>query len=256
MKTMKILAAVLMVATALVASNAFAIEKYSGDVVGRCLNESGFASNVMATIGGGSPNWFVTGLTYTFSPAPTSVTTHDSSNGKIRFFNITPPGTYTVTVTNPGPQAKYQVVVASCAPAKKGLTWIKAGVDPVNGAVRIACNNNCNATQGDTPCTTPLPLLCIRKSGPGFPLPVPVGMNNSDQYNRWAGGVIATTAPMVPPATLAAANAVCATTFGANWRLAEFHDGWGWAFRAYGGVGDPNQRVWLDINDQPGATCW
>jgi len=38
--------------------------------------------------------------------------------------------------------------------------------------------------------------------------------------------------------------------------VAEHHDGWGWHFQAYGGVGDPSKPFWADINDQPAATCW
>jgi hypothetical protein len=44
--------------------------------------------------------------------------------------------------------------------------------------------------------------------------------------------------------------------FGPGWRVAEFHDGWGWHFQAYGTVDNPNGRFWVDINDQPDATCW
>ncbi|MCU1348900.1 MAG: hypothetical protein JWO56_1930 [Acidobacteria bacterium] len=138
---------------------------------------------------------------------------------------------------------------------RKGMTWTKAQVDPVTGTIGVTCNN-CNAYTGDTPCTTPLPFICIRKSGPGFPLPLPVGLVNSNRYYLWSGGVIATTAATVPPATLAAANTVCSTQFGTDWRVAEFHDGWGWGFQAYGGTSSLAKRYWLHINDQPNATCW
>ena len=141
------------------------------------------------------------------------------------------------------------------APVKKGMTWTKSATDPVSGVVTVGCYN-CDPYKGDTPCTTPLPLLCIRKSGPGFPLPLPAGLNNSDQYNKWAGGVIATTAPTAAPATVTAADAACVAAFGTDWRLAEFHDGWGWHFRAYGGVGNPTGKVWAHVNDQPAGTCF
>ena len=105
------------------------------------------------------------------------------------------------------------------------------------GTVKVGCANSCDAFKGDTPCTAALPILCIKKSGAGFPLPLPSSVNDSDQYYRWTGGVIGTTAETVPPPTLAAVNAICAQAFGADWRVAEFHDGWGWNFQAYGGVG-------------------
>ena len=152
----------------------------------------------------------------------------------------------------------FVLLVLPCAvqAAPNGLTWKLLSTNPVSGTIGVGCGTGCNAYQGDTPCTTALPILCIKKSGPGFPLPVPSRVDNSNQYHKWTGGVVGTTAATVPPATLAAANALCAQAFGADWRVAEFHDGWGWHFQAFGGVGNPAQSFWIHINDQPGATCW
>lgn len=138
----------------------------------------------------------------------------------------------------------------------KGLTWKLLATNSTTGTVTVGCYNGCDAYKGDTSCKTALPILCIKKSGPGFPLPVPMSVPNSDRYNKWSGGVVGTTAPTVPPATLAAADALCVKEFGTGWRVAEFHDGWGWHFQAYGGVGNPAQNFWIHINDQPGARCW
>jgi hypothetical protein len=146
-------------------------------------------------------------------------------------------------------------VQAQTASNTKGMTWKFVGTNATTGTFNVYCSG-CNAYQGDTPCTTALPILCIKKTGAGFPLPVPASVDNTNQYNRWSGGVVGTTSPTVPPATLAAANAVCSTAFGPDWRVAEHHDGWGWGFQAYGGVGNPASRFWVHINDQPGATCW
>lgn len=144
----------------------------------------------------------------------------------------------------------------STSGCKKGMTWAQVAVNAPTGTVRVGCANACNASTGDTLCTTSLPMLCIRKSGTGFPLPLPMTVDNTNQYVRWSGGIVGTTAAMTPPSTLLAANAVCSSLFGADWRVAEFHDGWGWAFQAYGGVANPAQRFWVDINDSPNATCW
>jgi len=141
------------------------------------------------------------------------------------------------------------------AQSSKGMTWKMIGTNSPTGTIKVGCAN-CNAYQGDTPCTTALPLLCIRKTGPGFPLPLPATVVNSNQYYKWSFGVIGTTGDTVPPPTLALANSRCVQVFGANWRVAEFHDGWGWNFQAYGGVGAPAKRFWVHINGQPGATCW
>lgn len=145
---------------------------------------------------------------------------------------------------------------ALTAAPQKGVTWRYVSTNATTGTISVGCANSCDGYHGDTPCTEPLPLLCIRKSGPGFPLPLPTGVDNSNQYYKWSGGVIATTAPLVPPATLAAANNVCSTQFGPDWRVAEHHDGWGWSFQAYGGVGNQAKRFWIHVNDQPNALCW
>jgi hypothetical protein len=142
------------------------------------------------------------------------------------------------------------------AQTNKGLTWRLLATNSTTGTIDVGCTNGCDPYQGDTACTTALPILCIEKEGSGFPLPVPAEVNNSDLYHKWSGGVVGTTVPTVPPATLTAANALCAKAFGRAWRVAEFHDGWGWHFQAFGGVGAPGQNFWVHIDDQPGATCW
>ncbi len=140
--------------------------------------------------------------------------------------------------------------------AGKGLTWRLAATNPTTGTIRVGCANGCDAYQGDTLCTEALPILCIKKAGTGFPLARPASVIEGSVYNIWSGGIVGTTRALVPPSKLGAADALCVGEFGAGWRVAEFHDGWGWYFQAYGGVGDPAQRFWVDINDQPGATCW
>jgi len=51
----------------------------------------------------------------------------------------------------------------------KGLTWKLLATNVTTGTIDVGCWNGCNAYQGDTPCTTALPILCIKKTGPGFP---------------------------------------------------------------------------------------
>jgi hypothetical protein len=151
------------------------------------------------------------------------------------------------------------IVPASCSQPQNGMTWIHSASNGQIGTITVGCNG-CDPYLGDTPCTHQIPLLCISKPTPAFPLPV--SLNNADQYNLWAGGVIATSQPVAGStfANTAAANAYCVAQFGANWRVAEFHDGWGWNFQAYGGtVGAPtvpSTRFWVYINDQPAANCW
>lgn len=51
-----------------------------------------------------------------------------------------------------------------------------------------------------------------------------------------------------------AGDALCLATHGPGWRMAEFHDGWGWGLRAFGNVRE-DTRFWVRINDQK-ANCW
>jgi hypothetical protein len=152
----------------------------------------------------------------------------------------------------------YPITVPACGSTanSKGMTWKLLATNSPTGTISVGCGNSCGALHGDTPCTTALPLLCIKKAGAGFPLPRPASVSPSNQYNLWSGGIVGTTSPIVPPTTLIGADAQCAGAFGAGWRVAEFHDAWGWGFQAYGGLGNPAARFWVHINDQSGATCW
>jgi hypothetical protein len=158
-----------------------------------------------------------------------------------------------------------------CIVQKKGMTWIHTASNAQTGTITVGCNsagpNPCDPVHGDTLCTQSLPLLCIYKPAPpASPFQVPTGLNNSDQNNLWSGGVVATTQPhagtfghiSATPGT--DANSYCVAQFGPGWRVAEFHDGWGWNFQAYGGTVSapavPSTRFWVHINDQPAANCW
>jgi hypothetical protein len=109
----------------------------------------------------------------------------------------------------------------------------------------------CNPYLGDTSCSTSLPLLCISKADlprPDYPY--------SPTY-EWSGGYIDITPPHSGSTWQSQDDAdnICRATFGASWRLAEFHDGYQWGFAAYGDMPIINERLWVGINDQP-ANCW
>jgi hypothetical protein len=139
----------------------------------------------------------------------------------------------------------------------KGMTWERRAINATNGTVTVGCVGGasiCNPYQGDQLCSASLPVLCFKPSG--FPLPASV---ISSTYNRWSGGIVGTTAAVAASTfggSLANANTKCVQEFGAGWRVAEFHDGWGWNFQAYGNVGTSANRFWVHINDQPNARCW
>jgi hypothetical protein len=135
-----------------------------------------------------------------------------------------------------------------------GMTWQVFVADPINGVVQVGCEPpnggpGCDPQHGDTPCSAALPVLCKKATT----RPAPVGAVD------WSGNQVALTLAVSPTAagltTLAAVNAYCATQLGAEWTVAERHDGPGRSFTAYGDLGDVD-RFWVDINNHPDATCW
>jgi len=151
--------------------------------------------------------------------------------------------------------------VAVCErPVRNGLTWnvrTTQAAPSTMGVISVGSGSHADGrssdpVNGDTPCQTALPLMCFRD----LEVPAPASFDDSNQNNRWSGGVIGTTVAMSTPGTLAEADTACSDEFGDGWRVAEFHDGWGWNFTAYGGVGENVDRMWVDINDQPNGVCW
>lgn len=165
-------------------------------------------------------------------------------------------------------------------PTRSGMTWgvftdrtLPAGYQIVGCGGRPLISGGCNPYQGDTACSTRLPVLCLNVTGtprpPGLTvLPVTGGALPPEYYQGWAEGNDAITAPVAGTSltSRAAADALCAATFGAGWRMAEFHDGHvdavgqsggppgGWNFFASGNVASTS-RFWTAINDQR-ANCW
>ncbi len=181
--------------------------------------------------------------------------------GNLQFTNDASPSTTGAGIV---PSPVYPYTVVTCGGATKGMTWIHTNSNAQTGTITVGCSG-CDAVHGDTPCSQMRPLLCIYRPTPPFPLPT--GVSNASQYARWAGGVVATTQPVAgnafahisaTPGT--DADSYCKAQFGPGWRVAEFHDGWGWNFQAYGGTVAaptvPSTRFWVHINDQPAANCW
>lgn len=131
-------------------------------------------------------------------------------------------------------------------PCHDGLTWVLR--EQIGTISHVGYDSVSNPYQGDTSCTTTLPILCIYQDGS----PIPPNIN-PDFYHGWTYGHIALSSPIVGSSltSLSAANAVCQQAFGIDWRMAEFHDGGGgWTYYSYGGNIPSNIRFWLYINDQ------
>lgn len=131
-----------------------------------------------------------------------------------------------------------------------GMTWAVLGR---NGSyTHVGADAQTNPYTGDTNPTTSLPILCLNKDN----RPPPPGMS-FDFYNGWAGGEIRLTAPVMGSTltSRAAADTVCASTFGGAYRMAEFHDGGGgWTWWGQGVISGAS-RFWVAIDDQP-ANPW
>ncbi|MCI5163052.1 MAG: hypothetical protein D3917_13760, partial [Candidatus Electrothrix sp. AX5] len=192
---------------------------------------------------------------------------------------------------NSGAAYIYSLTAADCNtdPLATGMTW---GVNRYNSDLdisRVHCYGQigpnrgpCNPYKGDTLCSVPLPVLCLKVDGlsrPPYELAhCPSCAMNDEYYNGWSEGTAKLTDP-VPGNTftsLSDANAYCAAQLGDGYRVAEHHDGrwvsgmdeshfydgtWplttssgGWGFYVPGQVPD-DSRFWVHINDQ-NANCW
>lgn len=121
-----------------------------------------------------------------------------------------------------------------------------------NGDVR---QTHCNPYYGDTPCEQSLPLACFNDQS--APLPATWPRENGFVEN-WSGGVIAYT-PEVQGnslATIEDANGYCSQSFGPDWRVLSWHDGGKSNVMAHRHDTRASGRAWVDIVDQPDATCW
>jgi hypothetical protein len=152
---------------------------------------------------------------------------------------------------------------AAAAPAattslRTGMTWSPQGQS--NGYVHAGADGTTNPYSGDTTVDQYLPVLCLLVDG----RPAPGGIT-FDYYNGWSRGAVKATAAVrgADLVSRAAADAMCAQSFGTGWRMAEFHDGrygasfeyaGGWSYWAAGQL-TPGSRYWVAIDDQP-ANPW
>lgn len=138
------------------------------------------------------------------------------------------------------------------------MTWTVLGSQ--SGAVHVGSDGQTNPYSGDTTLDQSLPLLCVNVNGQAPPQGIAF-----DYYNGWLRGSVGITAPVqgLSLGSKATTDAVCSDTFGAGWRVAEFHDGrhgadfsqqGGWTFWGYGSIAS-GTRFWASINDQP-ANPW
>ena len=142
----------------------------------------------------------------------------------------------------------------------KGTTWVL--MKQMDGVSFIGSDRKTNPYRGDTACGSSLPLLCLNRN---YAEPPATSSRGENYYDGWAGGEIRATVPVAGSAltSIQAANDLCTSTFGHQFRALEFHDASygvdigeisGWDLWAYGGLHN-NQRYWIYVNDQP-ANPW
>ncbi|MBN2005643.1 MAG: hypothetical protein JXA21_19955, partial [Anaerolineae bacterium] len=100
---------------------------------------------------------------------------------------------------------------------RNGMTWGRLD-DPATAIEGVGCVG-CNPYQGDTSCSTSLPILCIKPESeprPNYDVTPSGGGGAQEYYRGWAGGHIKATSPVAGTqlTSLAAANALCASAFG------------------------------------------
>ncbi|MBX9803704.1 MAG: hypothetical protein K2Y04_13220 [Caulobacteraceae bacterium] len=155
--------------------------------------------------------------------------------------------------------------LAICSPPeiKRGVTLmpIMPSFPAQQGTVNLACHHareadrKCDPYVGDTVCSAALPLACLRP-GDAPERRDPAG---NRFFGHWSGGTIAVTEPVRGDRfrTVREVEGFCEQRFGAGWRVASIGDGF--RNQSVAGLGDSRgltSRVWVDIADQPHATCW
>jgi hypothetical protein len=151
---------------------------------------------------------------------------------------------------------------------RRGMTWSLQGAQTVEGWAAVGCHGEpkepmiethsggCNPYQGDTVCSAVLPILCVRKAEANAPAP------SREERARLDGAIdarVALTKALSGTrlSTRDAGTAICISELGADWRMAQHHDGNSWRFaaRAQNRGAFSGKRFWVAINDQQG-NCW
>ncbi|MDP1737131.1 MAG: hypothetical protein Q8L23_06800 [Caulobacter sp.] len=212
------------------------------------------------------PGWRVNGEVY--SAELENLTFFEGAAGKPRNLlehlrSHSGPGWVDVSITDDTSVDFIGMAVCVAPPQGKGMTFYvpPSSSRDVPGTVVLGCNPTrddrfvCDPYVGDTPCDTPLPVACIRPNE----TPAPATFSRLYSGRLWSGGALAA-APPSPASrfrTISEVDAYCARNLGQGWRALEAHDGLGRNLVA--GRGDRagfEPRAWLDIADQPYATCW
>jgi hypothetical protein len=159
--------------------------------------------------------------------------------------------------------------IAVCtAPAEsRGLTYVSRKYVPhsKDKFQTLGCDIDtafkaCNPFYGDTACSESLPVACFKDNAEPMP-EISSGtsfLKKNDWASFWSGGEMAFTPAAAGNQfeTVAEVNQYCAATFGGGWRVLNYHDGGVRTVSGRRSLNVAQGRVWVDIRDQPNATCW
>jgi|GEM_PF-2653465 len=156
----------------------------------------------------------------------------------------------------------FAAIVACEKPGEdRGVTMLQYSdrPNPIDNISHLTCRGGakfspCNPKSGDTKCDIELPVACFHDLRASLP------DNLRDEpavAHFWSGGELAYSKPVqgFDFETVNDVNRFCAQSFGQDWRVANWHDGGGSEIAALGDI-QSDQRVWVDIKDQPYGTCW
>jgi len=140
------------------------------------------------------------------------------------------------------------------------LTTHRSATSGSTELTALTCNADvtqevCNPYYGDSICSEKLPLACFQDLSIPYPENDVVNIRFVD---KWSGGKVAYTQPVAGNAfsSIDKANEYCSQKFGPDWRVVSWHDGGSSDVLAYNYEGTASGRAWVDIGDQPDATCW
>jgi len=149
------------------------------------------------------------------------------------------------------------LILCQTPQVNKGATFIEIASKWYGpGVSYMGCNVNktqpmCDPIIGDQLCSVPTPLACYR-DGEGRPPDI-----KGFPKGTFLGGEIRQTKPVRGDQFQTYTETVkfCQSEFGEDWRVLSYHEAGGGAVASLSDI-QINTRMWIDVIDQPYATCW
>lgn len=142
----------------------------------------------------------------------------------------------------------------------RGVTFSEHAAKPLGADISVlSCSLDdtqrmCGPFQGDTPCTQSLPLACYRDGN--ATKPANMDASNMDEA-KFVPGEVRLTEPVRGDTleTREEADKLCADRFGPAFRVLRYQEGGGGIVISRSQI-PAGARAWIEIRDQPRATCW